>query len=68
MTNVSGETKNSTTGFINIAGMFSYPLEKSFLMSLKHCSSSSYETVCSWNLEKKVRRIDKNGAEIKKIW
>ena len=67
MTNVSGETKNSTTGFINIAGMFSYPLEKSFLMSLKYCSSSSYETVCSWNLEKKVRRIDKNGAEIKKI-
>ena len=67
MKNVSGETKNSTTGFINIAGMFSYPLEKSFLMSLKYCSSSSYETVCSWNLEKKVRRIDKNGAEIKKI-
>ena len=49
MTNVSGETKNSTTGFINIAGMQSYPVEPLFRRSLKHCSSSSYETVCSWN-------------------
>ena len=49
MTNVSGETKNSTTGFINIAGMLSYPVKQSFPTSLKHCSTSSYETVCSWN-------------------
>ena len=49
MTNVSGETKNSTAGFINIAGTLSYPEEQSFLRSLKHCSRSSYETVCSWN-------------------
>ena len=49
MTNVSGETKNSTTGFINIAGILSYPVEQSFRGSLKHCSTSSYETVCSCN-------------------
>ena len=49
MTNVSGGTKNSTTGFINIAGVLSYPAEQSFRTSLKHCSTSSYETVCSWN-------------------
>ena len=49
MTNVSGETKSSTTGFINIAGMLSYPVEQSLRGSLKHCSTSSYETVCSWN-------------------
>ena len=49
MTNVSGETKNSTTGFISIVGMLSYPVEQSFRRSLKHCSTSSYETVCSWN-------------------
>ena len=49
MTNVSGETKSSATGFINIAGMLSYHVEQSFLRSLKHCSRSSYETVCSWN-------------------
>ena len=49
MTNVSGETENSTTGFINIAGMLSYPVKQSFPTSLKHCSTSSYETVCSWN-------------------
>ena len=50
MTNVSGETKNSTTGFINIAGMLSYPVEQSFRRSLKHCSTSSSEAVCGWNL------------------
>ena len=50
MTNVSDETKNSTTGFINIASMLSYPVEQSFRWRLKHCSTSSYETVCAWNL------------------
>ena len=49
MTNVSGETKNSTTGFISIAGMFSYAVEQSFRRSLKYCSTSSYERVGSWN-------------------
>ena len=49
MKNVSGETKNSTTGFMDIAGMLPFPVEQSFCRSLKHCSTSSYETVCSWN-------------------
>ena len=49
MTNVSGETKNSTTGFINIVGVLSYPVEQSLRRSLKHCSTSSYEAVCCWN-------------------
>ena len=49
MVNVSGETKNSTTGFINIAGILLCPVEQSFRMSLKHCLTSSYETVCKWN-------------------
>ena len=49
MTNVSGETKNSTTDFINIADMLTYPVERSFRRSLKHCSPISQETVCSWN-------------------
>ena len=49
MANASGETKNSTTGFINIAGMLSYPVEQSFRRSLRYCSTSSYETVCCWN-------------------
>ena len=49
MTNVSGETKSSTTGFINVAGMLSNLVEQSFRRSLKHCSTSPYETVCSWN-------------------
>ena len=49
MRNVSGETKNSTTCFIKIAGMLSYPVEQSFRRSLKHYWTSSYETVCSWN-------------------
>ena len=48
MTNASGETKYSKTGFINIAGMLSYPAEQSFLRSLKYCSTASYETVSSW--------------------
>ena len=45
MRNVSGETKNSTTCFIKIAGMLSYPVEQSFRRSLKHYRTSSYETV-----------------------
>ena len=49
MTNVSGETKYSTTDFINIAVMSSYPVEQSFRRSLKHCSTSSNKTACSWN-------------------
>ena len=49
MTNVSCETRNSTTGFKNIAGMLSYPVEQLFRRSLKHSSASSRETVCSWN-------------------
>ena len=49
MTNASGETKNSTTGLIDIAAMLLYPVEQSFRRSLKHCSTSSYETVCGWN-------------------
>ena len=49
MTDDSGETKNSTTGYINNAGMFSYLVEQSFRRSLKPCSASSYETVCCWN-------------------
>ena len=49
MTNVSGETKYSTTDFINIAVMLSYPVEQPFRRSLKHCSTSSNKTVCSWN-------------------
>ena len=50
MTNVSGGIKNSTTGYINIVGMLSCPVEQSSRRSLKHCSKSSDETVCSWNL------------------
>ena len=49
MTNVSGETKKSMTGLINITGILSYPVEQTFCRSLKHCSTSSYQTVCSWN-------------------
>ena len=49
MTNVSGETRNSTTEFVNITGMLPYPVKQSFRRSLKHCSTSSHETVYSWN-------------------
>ena len=49
MTNVSGETKSSTTGFINVAGMLSYLVEQPFRRSLKHCATSPYETACIWN-------------------
>ena len=40
MTNVSGETKKSMTGLINITGILSYPVEQTFCRSLKHCSTS----------------------------
>ena len=49
MPNVSGETKYSTTDFINIAVMLSYPVEQSICRGLKHCSTYSYKTVCCWN-------------------
>ena len=49
MKNVSGETKNFTTGFMDIAAMLSFPVEQTFRRSLKHCSTSPYETVCNWN-------------------
>ena len=29
--------------------MSPYPVEQSIPRSLKHCSTTSYETVCSWN-------------------
>ena len=50
MTNFSGETKSSTIAFINITGMLSaYPVEQYFQGTLNRCSTSSHETICSWN-------------------
>ena len=45
--NVSGETKDSTTGFIKIVGMLIYLVEQSFRRSPKYCSTSSYHWVNS---------------------
>ena len=49
MTSVSGETKNSATGLMNIVGMLPYPVEQSFCKSCKDCAKSSSEAVCYWN-------------------
>lgn len=45
MTNASGETKTSSTGFMNIIDMLPYRVEQLFRESLRDSAMSSHETV-----------------------
>ena len=49
MVKVIGETKNSETGFMKVAGIWSYPVEQSFRIIFIHFSIFSYVTGYNWN-------------------